>query len=114
MVLTTPKVNLMSTELQRTEARQPLVPPPSSGRAQEFLPPVFPQRPELLTDAELSADAEASQTDCQAHCFSTLNHNLAYCYDSARAIKCVLKQAGRAFRGAAAVSMIEVANHQRP
>src|SRR5437762_258815 len=29
--------------------------------------------------------------ECQTHCFSTLNHNLAYCYDSARAIKWVLK-----------------------
>ena len=37
--------------------------------------------------------------ECQTHCFSTLNHNLAYCYDSARAIKWVLKQAGRAFQG---------------
>jgi MoaA/NifB/PqqE/SkfB family radical SAM enzyme len=36
---------------------------------------------------------------CQTHCFSTLNHNLAYCYDSARAIKWTLKQAGRAFQG---------------
>jgi MoaA/NifB/PqqE/SkfB family radical SAM enzyme len=41
---------------------------------------------------------EMKQT-CQTHCFSTLNHNLAYCYDSARAIKWVLKQAGRAFQG---------------
>jgi MoaA/NifB/PqqE/SkfB family radical SAM enzyme len=37
--------------------------------------------------------------ECQTHCFSTLNHNLAYCYDSARAIKWILKQAGRAFQG---------------
>jgi len=26
---------------------------------------------------------------CQQHCFSTLNHNLAYCYDDARVIKFV-------------------------
>ncbi len=32
-------------------------------------------------------------------CFSTLNHNLAYCYDTARAIQWVLKQASRAFQG---------------
>jgi hypothetical protein len=37
--------------------------------------------------------------ECQTHCFSTLNHNLAYCYDSARAIKWILKEAGRAFQG---------------
>jgi MoaA/NifB/PqqE/SkfB family radical SAM enzyme len=36
---------------------------------------------------------------CQTHCFSTLNHNLAYCYDSARAIKWVLRQAARGFQG---------------
>ena len=24
---------------------------------------------------------------CQRHCFSTLNHNLAYCYNDARVIK---------------------------
>ena len=36
---------------------------------------------------------------CQPHCFSTLNHNLAYCYRASRAIKWVLKQAIRGFRG---------------
>ena len=41
---------------------------------------------------------EMKQT-CQTHCFSTLNHNLAYCYDSARAIKWVLRQAARGFQG---------------
>jgi MoaA/NifB/PqqE/SkfB family radical SAM enzyme len=42
---------------------------------------------------------DGMKEDCQTHCFSTLNHNLAYCYDSARAIKWILKQAGRAFQG---------------
>jgi MoaA/NifB/PqqE/SkfB family radical SAM enzyme len=37
--------------------------------------------------------------ECQPHCFSTLNHNLAYCYQTGRALKWVLKQAMRAFRG---------------
>jgi MoaA/NifB/PqqE/SkfB family radical SAM enzyme len=37
--------------------------------------------------------------DCQPHCFSTLNHNLAYCYQAGRAIRWVLKQAVRGFRG---------------
>jgi len=32
--------------------------------------------------------AEMKQT-CQQHCFSTLNHNLAYCYNDARVIKFV-------------------------
>jgi MoaA/NifB/PqqE/SkfB family radical SAM enzyme len=35
--------------------------------------------------------AEMKKT-CQRHCFSTLNHNLAYCYDDARVIKWVWTQ----------------------
>jgi hypothetical protein len=27
------------------------------------------------------------KTTCQRHCFSTLNHNLAYCYNDARVMK---------------------------
>ena len=30
---------------------------------------------------------KAMKTTCQRHCFSTLNHNLAYCYNDARVIK---------------------------
>jgi hypothetical protein len=37
---------------------------------------------------------------CQPHCFSTLNHNLAYCYDAMRAIKWLGKQAAHGFQGA--------------
>ncbi len=37
--------------------------------------------------------------ECQPHCFSTLNHNLSYCYRAGRAIKWTLKQAIRGFRG---------------
>ena len=36
---------------------------------------------------------------CQPHCFSTLNHNLAYCYDAMRVVKWVGKQAARGFQG---------------
>ena len=36
---------------------------------------------------------------CQTHCFSTLNHNLGFCYNDARVIKWVAKQAARGFRG---------------
>ncbi len=36
---------------------------------------------------------------CQPHCFSTLNHNLAYCYDASRVVKWVGKQALRGFQG---------------
>ncbi len=38
---------------------------------------------------------------CQRHCFSTLNHNLAYCYNDARVIKWLWQQAKRGFRGGA-------------
>ena len=39
------------------------------------------------------------KVNCQPHCFSTLNHNLAYCYDASRAIRWVFKQAARGFHG---------------
>jgi len=41
---------------------------------------------------------EMKQT-CQTHCFSTLNHNLGYCYNDARVVKWILKQGARAFQG---------------
>ena len=37
--------------------------------------------------------------ECQPHCFSTLNHNLAYCYDAGRVFKWVAKQTLRGFQG---------------
>lgn len=37
--------------------------------------------------------------DCQTHCFSTLNHNLAYCYNDQRVIKWMIKQAKNKFQG---------------
>ena len=30
--------------------------------------------------------------DCQPHCFSTLNHIVAYCYNDARVIRWLVKQ----------------------
>jgi len=39
------------------------------------------------------------KVSCQAHCFSTLNHNLGFCYNDARVIKWVLKQAAHGFQG---------------
>lgn len=39
------------------------------------------------------------KTSCQLHCFSTLNHNLAYCYDTTRVIRWLIKQALRGFQG---------------
>jgi MoaA/NifB/PqqE/SkfB family radical SAM enzyme len=35
------------------------------------------------------AQLKAMKKTCQRHCFSTLNHNLAYCYNDARVIKWV-------------------------
>ncbi len=37
--------------------------------------------------------------ECQRHCFSTLNHTLAYCYNVRRVVKWTLKQAARGFQG---------------
>jgi MoaA/NifB/PqqE/SkfB family radical SAM enzyme len=47
---------------------------------------------------------EVSQLDemkktCHTHCFSTLNHNLGFCYNDARVIKWVVKQAAHRFQG---------------
>jgi MoaA/NifB/PqqE/SkfB family radical SAM enzyme len=41
----------------------------------------------------------AMKAECQPHCFSTLNHNLAYCYNASRAIRWTLKQAAHGFQG---------------
>ncbi len=38
---------------------------------------------------------------CQRHCFSTLNHNLGYCYNDARVIKWLWKQARNSFKSGA-------------
>jgi MoaA/NifB/PqqE/SkfB family radical SAM enzyme len=43
---------------------------------------------------------EEMKAGCQPHCFSTLNHNLAYCYDAMRVVKWMGKQASRGFQGA--------------
>ena len=42
--------------------------------------------------------AEMKQA-CQPHCFSTLNHNLAFCYNDGRVIRWVGRQALRGFQG---------------
>jgi MoaA/NifB/PqqE/SkfB family radical SAM enzyme len=38
---------------------------------------------------------------CQQHCFSTLNHNLGYCYNDARVLKWLWAQARRGLKGGA-------------
>jgi len=47
------------------------------------------------------AQLDSMKKSCQQHCFSTLNHNLAYCYNDARVIKWLWQQAKRGFRGGA-------------
>ena len=42
--------------------------------------------------------AEMKKT-CQNHCFSTLNHNLGYCYNDARVIKWLWQQVRNGFKG---------------
>lgn len=37
--------------------------------------------------------------ECQPHCFSTLNHIVAYCYNDGRVIRWLLKQAMNRFQG---------------
>jgi MoaA/NifB/PqqE/SkfB family radical SAM enzyme len=44
-------------------------------------------------------ELDSMKQTCQLHCFSTLNHNLAYAYKASRAIKWTLKQALRGFQG---------------
>ncbi len=39
------------------------------------------------------------KASCQPHCFSTLNHILAFCYNDARVIKWMFRQALRRFQG---------------
>jgi hypothetical protein len=39
-----------------------------------------------------NAQLAATKRSCQRHCFSTLNHNLAYSYDDSRVIKFVWTQ----------------------
>ena len=36
---------------------------------------------------------------CQTHCFSTLNHNLGFCYNDSRVLKWVFQQAAHGFQG---------------
>lgn len=39
------------------------------------------------------------KTECQRHCFSTLNHIVGYCYNDRRVIQWLLKQARHGFQG---------------
>jgi MoaA/NifB/PqqE/SkfB family radical SAM enzyme len=48
-----------------------------------------------------SCQLKTMKSSCQQHCFSTLNHSLSHCYDDARVIKWLWKQARRGFHGGA-------------
>jgi len=42
---------------------------------------------------------EMKQSCQKKHCFSTLNHNLGYCYNDARVIHWIMRQSARGFQG---------------
>jgi MoaA/NifB/PqqE/SkfB family radical SAM enzyme len=44
-------------------------------------------------------ELDKMKVSCQRSCFSTLNHNLGYCYNDTRVIRWVLRQAARGFQG---------------
>ncbi len=44
---------------------------------------------------------EAMKVECQRKCFSTLQHNLGFCYNDGRVARWVLAQAVHGFRGKA-------------
>jgi MoaA/NifB/PqqE/SkfB family radical SAM enzyme len=48
-----------------------------------------------------SQQLQAMKHDCERHCFSTLNHNLGYCYNDARVLKWLWKQAKSGLKGGA-------------
>lgn len=48
-----------------------------------------------------SGELRNMKKTCQRHCFSTLNHNLAYCYNDARVLKFLWQQARNGFKGGA-------------
>lgn len=66
--------------------------------------PLYPATCDWGTINELRIDYDhlrEVKKSCQQQCFSTLNHNLAYCYNDARVIKWLWQQAKRGFRGGA-------------
>jgi len=48
-----------------------------------------------------SHQLKSMKQTCQQHCFSTLNHNLAYCYNDARVLKWLWQQSKNGFSGGA-------------
>lgn len=76
-------------------------------RTDGTLAPCFPMYPATFDWGSIehlrlhSEQLNVMKQNCQRQCFSTLNHNLAYCYNDARVIKWLWQQAKRGFRGGA-------------
>ncbi len=72
-------------------------------RTDGTLAPCFPLYPATFDWGNIEdirfdyAQLNGIKETCQRHCFSTLNHNLAYCYNDARVIKWIWKQAKNGF-----------------
>ena len=66
-------------------------------RTDGTLAPCFPMY--NATDDWGTIELTEMKRSCQPHCFSTLNHILAYCYNDARVIKWMLRRALNRFQG---------------
>jgi MoaA/NifB/PqqE/SkfB family radical SAM enzyme len=72
--------------------------------------PCFPMYPSTFDWGNIdqpkfeTAQLNQMKKTCQRHCFSTLNHNLGYCYNDARVIKWLWGHAKRGFKGGMARS----------
>ena len=56
-------------------------------------------RARLNTASSGVQQLDEMKKSCHTHCFSTLNHNLGFCYNDTRVIEWVLKQAAHGFQG---------------
>lgn len=69
--------------------------------------PCFPMYPSTYDWGNIdhhkfeTAQLHDMKKTCQKHCFSTLNHNLGYCYNDARVVKWIWTQAKNGFQGGA-------------
>jgi MoaA/NifB/PqqE/SkfB family radical SAM enzyme len=76
-------------------------------RTDGTLAPCFPMYPATCDWGTVDghkfdqAQLGAMKKTCQKHCFSTLNHNLGYCYNDARVLKWLWKQARNGFQSGA-------------
>src|SRR5216684_8536435 len=81
------RIDVAIHDLLMNSAQRP--PAPAEAKGLTLPQPIFPQFPERLNDP----------STCQHHCFSTLNHNLAYCYNDARVIRWLWSNAKNRFQG---------------